>query len=468
MEQCKVAPLPLLNQVLYASGSFAFTLLERLIILYAVFYYLPPKELGLHNLVPERTYFGFVTVTGTALLLGRVFDALADPVIASLSDNSRSRIGRRKLFLLLSALPFALFTFLVFTPPQPGQEALVNGAWLAALMCLFYIAFTAYVNPFLALMSELGHTNSLRINLSTFMAFFGLMGMVLITVIFPQVVALFKAGGMETRLAYRLAIGGFSLLALLILYLATFSFDERKHCLPASLSGAGPLESLAKTFAVRPFRIFLAGEMFLQFAMNIVTLGLMYYAVVIFRREESFMTVLAGIVIGVALLSFPFVNGMAKRIGKKKMIMSGVLILGIATAVIFPLSFNMEGAAFYIALAMIGLCGLPLAILTILINPSIADMARAEAIRSGESREAMFFGARAVPLKATIALTGVTFSYLLSAFGKDVAEPLGVQLSILAVSVASFIGFFAFSRYPEKEVQKWLSKSPHVSAVFQF
>ena len=456
MEQCKVAPLPLLNQVLYASGSFAFTLLERLIILYAVFYYLPPKELGLHNLVPERTYFGFVTVTGTALLLGRVFDALADPVIASLSDNSRSRIGRRKLFLLLSALPFALFTFLVFTPPQPGQEALVNGAWLAALMCLFYIAFTAYVNPFLALMSELGHTNSLRINLSTFMAFFGLMGMVLITVIFPQVVALFKAGGMETRLAYRLAIGGFSLLALLILYLATFSFDERKHCLPASLSGAGPLESLAKTFAVRPFRIFLAGEMFLQFAMNIVTLGLMYYAVVIFRREESFMTVLAGIVIGVALLSFPFVNGMAKRIGKKKMIMSGVLILGIATAVIFPLSFNMEGAAFYIALAMIGLCGLPLAILTILITPSIADMARAEAIRSGESREAMFFGARAVPLKATIALTGVTFSYLLSAFGKDVAEPLGVQLSILAVSVASFIGFFAFSRYPEKEVQKWL------------
>ncbi|NLZ33206.1 MAG: MFS transporter [Firmicutes bacterium] len=456
MDKSKVSPLPLLNQVLYASGSFAFTLLERLIILYAVFYYLPPKELGLHNLVPERTYFGFVTVTGTALLLGRVFDALADPVVASLSDNNRSRIGRRKLFLLLSALPFALFTFLVFTPPQPGQEALVNGAWLAALMCLFYIAFTAYVNPFLALMSELGHTNSLRINLSTFMAFFGLMGMVLITIFFPQVVALFKAGGMETRLAYRLAIGGFSLLALLILYLVTFSFDERKHCLPARPSGAGTLESLAKTFAVRPFRIFLAGEMFLQFAMNVVTLGLMYYAVVIFRREESFMTVLAGIVIGVALLSFPFVNRMAKRIGKKKMIMSGMLILGIATAVIFPLSFNMEGAAFYIALGMIGLCGLPLAILTILINPTIADMARAEAIRSGESREAMFFGARAVPLKATIALTGVIFTYLLSTFGKDVAEPLGVQLSILAVSVASFIGFIVFSRYPEKEVQKWL------------
>jgi len=73
----------------------------------------------------------------------------------------------------------------------------------------------------------------------------------------------------------------------------------------------------------------------------------------------------------------------------------------------------MEGAAFYIGLIMIGLCGLPLAILAILINPTIADMARAEYARTGESREAMFFGARAIPLKATIALAGVTFTYLL-------------------------------------------------------
>jgi GPH family glycoside/pentoside/hexuronide:cation symporter len=467
METGKVRVLPLLNQIGYSLGSLAFTLLERLIILYAVFYFLPPKELGLPNLVSEKTYFGVITITGAALLLGRILDGLADPVIATLSDNSRSRLGRRKIFLLYSALPFALTTFLVFTPPQPARESLANGPWLALMMGLFYIAFTAYVNPFLALMSELGHTTPLRINISTFMAAFGLLGMVLITILFPQVTARLQESGMELRRAYQVAVGGFTLISCAILYLITLSFDEKKHCLPSKPPELGMLQSFIKTLAVRPFRIFLAGEVFLQFAMNIVTLGLMYYAVVIFRQDQDYMTVLAGLTIGVALLSFPFVNALSKKVGKKKVIMSGLLILAAATAVIYPLSFNMTPTAHRVSLAMIGLCGLPLAILSILINPTIGDLARAEQARTGESREAMFFGARAIPLKLTIALAGVTFTYLLSAFGKDVANPFGVQLSILVVAIASLAGFIAFSRYPERQVQQWLESQSGTDQVKQ-
>lgn len=461
MKENKTMVLPLLNQICYSLGSLAFTLLERMIILYAVFYFLPPKELGLHNLVSDRTFFGVITITGAALLLGRILDGLADPVIATLSDNSRSRIGRRKIFLLYSGLPLALTTFLVFTPPQPAQESLLNGIWLALMMGLFYIAFTAYVNPFLALMSELGHTPELRINISTFMALFGLLGMVCITILFPQITTFLENSGMDMRRAYQFAICGFSIFSGIILYLITLSFDEKKHCLPSRPSDMGVLKSFTKTFAVRPFRIFLTGEVFLQFALNIVTLGLMYYAVVIFKQPQSFMTVLAGLTIGVALLSFPLVNIVSKKIGKKKVIMGGLLVLGIATAVIFPLSFNMTPVAHYIALAMIGLCGLPLAILSILINPTVGDLARADYARTGESREAMFFGARAIPLKITIALAGVTFTYLLSAFGKDIANPLGVQLSILVIALASLAGFIAFSRYPEKQVHEWLEQAPN-------
>lgn len=451
-------PLPPANQIFYALGSLAFTILERLIILYAVFYFLPPKELGLPNLISDRTFFGAITATGAALLLGRIFDGLSDPLIAALSDNSCSRLGRRKVFLLSSGLPLALTTFLVFTPPHPAGESVLNGVWLGVMLCLFYIAFTAYVNPFLALMSELGYTGALRINISTYIALFGLLGMVCITIFFPQLVAALENSGMEMRRAYQVTIGGFALISGLILYLITLAFDEKKHCLPGKPARLSMFDSLAKTYAVRPFRLFLIGELFLQFAMNTVTLGLIYYAVVIFRRDQGFMTVLAGIAIGVALASFPLINFLAKKIGKKKVIMSGLLVLGAATAVIFYLSFNMSGAAFYAGLAMIGLTGLPLAILSMLINPTVGDLARAEYIRTGESREAMFFGARAIPLKATVALAGVAFTYLLSVYGKDVANPMGVQLSILGVSLSSLAGCIAFSRYPEKQVQEWLNK----------
>ncbi|MDY6827094.1 MAG: MFS transporter [Bacillota bacterium] len=106
--------LTLHGQLLYASGSAAFTILERMILLYMPFYYLPPAEYFLPDLISGQVYFGFITILGATLLAGRILDGLADPLIASLSDNNRSRFGRRKIFLLVSGVPLALFAALVF------------------------------------------------------------------------------------------------------------------------------------------------------------------------------------------------------------------------------------------------------------------------------------------------------------------------------------------------------------------
>lgn len=463
-----VTPLSRGGRLIYTAGSAAFTMVERLLILYVPFYFWPPEEYALPNLFSSKTYYGFVTILGAAWLVGRVFDGAADPLIASLSDNNRSRVGRRKLFLLLSGLPLALTTALVFFPPRPGSESFLNGIWLGVMLCLFYIFFTAYVNPYLSLLSELGHTEALRIDMSTMMAFMGLLGMICATVLFPLTVGRMQAGGMDFRSSYRVAAVLFAALAAVVLYLVALGFNEKIHCFPVRLKQVGVWESLRKTFAVKPFRIFIMGEVFLQFASNIVTAGMIYYAVVIFRKEQSFMTVLAGVTIIVALISFPLVNRAAKRYGKKKVILTGVGILAACTTAIFFLSFNMSGIYFFLGLAMFGLAGLPLAILSALVNPTIADLARGEALRTGEHREAMFFGARAVPLKLTIALAGVTFAFLLSSFGKDIANPLGVQLSALVVAVSCFIGFLFLMRYPEKEVQERLRRyetSPGAAAL---
>lgn len=453
MDNGKVVRLPLTGQILYASGSAAFTMLERLILLYLPFYYLPPREYNLPNLIPDQTRWGVLTVLGVALLFGRIFDGLADPVIASLSDNNRSRIGRRKLFLLLAGLPLALATISVFSPPVPDQQSLLNGFWLGSFLIIFYIAFTAYVNPYLALLSELGHSDALRINLATMIALFGLFGIILIAVLFPFVASWLQDNGLGFRSAYRYAITAFVFLALALLYLPALGFKEAVNCLQVKNESLGAWQSLRLTFGVKAFRIFLGGEMFLQFAMNTVTLGLIYYAVVLFQREERFMIILASLTIGGALLCFPAVNRLAKKKGKKKVIRSGVLALSLCGLAIFLLSYRIDGPFFYLILFMFFCAGFPLAVLTILINPTIADLARAEYYQTGRHHEAMFFGARAIPLKLTIALSGVVFAYLLSAFGRDIASPLGVQLSALVVGCAAAASFVFFSFYPEDKVR---------------
>lgn len=145
------------------------------------------------------------------------------------------------------------------------------------------------------------------------------------------------------------------------------------------------------------------GELFFQFAIFMLSLGLLYYVVVVFGQEESFLTVIGGLTIFVALISFPFINKFSKKIGKKKPILLGVIIMTAASFALFALSWNINETMLAIGVIMFGVGGLSLSTCTILTIPTYADMAREESLHTGVQREAMYYAARNLPLKITIA-----------------------------------------------------------------
>ncbi len=457
MQRKKVLELPLLNQWLWGFGSLGYALFERILITYAVFYYLPPREMQVADLVTDEIFLGVFTVIGIALLLGRFVDGITDPFIATLSDRTKSRLGRRKPFMLISAIPLTVLTILMFFPPQPDGPSYLNGIWVCVIWMLFYVFFTVFINPYFALISELGHSNSLRINLGTMHALFAIIAMVAVIVIFPQVVTSLQNSGMEIRQSYQYAAVIFSLVAFLSILIASVSFNEKKHCVPATPPTTGMWKSMKSILSIKAFRVFLIGELFFQFAIFMLSLGMLYYVVVLLRQEESFLTVIGGLTIAVAIVSFPFINKISKRIGKKKPLLFGVIIMIVASFLLFGLSWNINETTLTIGVIMFGVGGLSLSTCTILTIPTYADMAREETLRTGEQREAMYYAARNLPLKITIALAGATFSYLISAFGKDIANPLGLQLSLLVIAVCSLVSFFFFAAYPEKQIQQKLS-----------
>ena len=87
---------------------------------------------------------------------GRLWDAITDPIIATMSDRSKSRFGRRRKFLAIGGLPFALLSILAFTPPVNAMSPW-NAVWLFVVVTLFYLFMTMYVTPFFAWLSELVH-----------------------------------------------------------------------------------------------------------------------------------------------------------------------------------------------------------------------------------------------------------------------------------------------------------------------
>ena len=93
-------------------------------------------------------------LAGTATLLALVVDAITDPAVGLLSDNCRSRLGRRHPFMYASAIPFGLMFYLLFSPPAGIADSALF-AWLAAFAIATRVSLTFFIVPYFAVGAEL-------------------------------------------------------------------------------------------------------------------------------------------------------------------------------------------------------------------------------------------------------------------------------------------------------------------------
>jgi Na+/melibiose symporter-like transporter len=114
------------------------------------------------------------TLAGLALGVALIFDAITDPLAGSLSDNTRSRLGRRHPFMYASAVPLAICFYLLFSPPELTQYQLF--AWLVVFAILTRGAMTLYHVPHIALGAELSTNFEERTAIVGFRQFFSTFG----------------------------------------------------------------------------------------------------------------------------------------------------------------------------------------------------------------------------------------------------------------------------------------------------
>ena len=99
-----------------------------------------------------------LTAYGLARLIGGVVDSLADPFVGHYSDRSESPYGRRRLFLIIGIVPMAVIPGLLFFPPgEPGSFSIF--LYLTIMLSLYFIFFTIYVAPYLALIPKIQKRN---------------------------------------------------------------------------------------------------------------------------------------------------------------------------------------------------------------------------------------------------------------------------------------------------------------------
>jgi Na+/melibiose symporter-like transporter len=117
---------------------------------------------------------------GLALGVATVIDAVADPVMGSISDNTRHRWGRRHPFIYAAAVPLGVTFALLFRPPALGATGLFF--WLLGFTIMVRIAMTLYAVPHLALGAELSSDYRERTAIVAYRNFLAYSGAVLVVV----------------------------------------------------------------------------------------------------------------------------------------------------------------------------------------------------------------------------------------------------------------------------------------------
>ena len=110
-----------------------------------------------------------------ALLIALTFDAISDPLIGYVSDNTRSRWGRRHPYMYAAALPVAIGYFFVWNPPAnlTGDELF---PFIVGISIVVRTLITLYEIPSSALVAEITDDYDERTSMLTYRSFFGWTG----------------------------------------------------------------------------------------------------------------------------------------------------------------------------------------------------------------------------------------------------------------------------------------------------
>ena len=437
---------PITNKLLwiFAIGQFGWSLLSGVVSNWMVYYYTGspdaqnPNTGIFANYITQEPILFKLTLFGLVLAAGRIFDAVTDPLIAGWSDRSNYKGGRRIPFMRAMAIPFSLVMVALFTVPQTASIAL-NDTLLFILLMVFYLFMTMFCTPYNALIAELGDTQQHRINVSTFISFTFIVGQS-ISFLLPNVAGALQ-GSFGQAGSIRMAVAIMAAIACVAMLFPAFYIKERDY-IESKPSETKPFKSLIQTFSNGQFRRFVYSDVIYFFALTLFQTGLPFYETKLMGIPDTMTFTLTATMTGISVCLYPVINILAKKIGKKSLIITGFFTYCIVFGITSICQVGVHWG-FIIAIT----AAIPMAILGILPQACVADVAECTRLETGEDRSGMFFAARTFAFKMGQAIALVTFTSI------TVAK---TQASYRTTAVVAFftclIGAILFFAYNEKKL----------------
>jgi glycoside/pentoside/hexuronide:cation symporter, GPH family len=397
-----------------------------------MYFYLPPADKGV-ALVPVALFSG-------VQLLSRVVNLVVTLPIGYLSDQTRSRWGRRLPYVLAASVLMPGFFLLLWAPPI-AHESGWNMAYVGLIMLLFNLAYSFRQIPLEALLPEIAPKDDQRVTISAWQSGFQLLGVVLTGFVGPFIE---QVGYFDMALIYAVSALICSILPMAIL-------REPENTQAPVEARLDFWKSTRTTLQNRPFQVFLISWGLSWFASTLVLEMIPYIVTEICKQPEANAMYFYLPPVILSALCYPLVTHFSLRKGKKVVFSVSLLASGLVFPLLafigdgLPLPLLAQGILWMSleAIVMAGVQVLPTAI--------TADITDIDHEATGERRSGSFYAAWGVFDQLCSGLA-TSLLPLLLLFGRSQADPngpLGIRLAGIVGGALLIAAYLVFRQFPD-------------------
>lgn len=316
---------------------------------------------------------------GAAILIGRVWDAITDPLIGNLSDRTSSRWGRRRIFLLLGSVPLGLTFFLLWTVSKNLSQIQMFFYTTISYM-LHMTALTVIMVPYQTLTAEMTTDYDERTSLTAYRMVFSILGG-MVGVIMPKIIVdnfpKETIGFLTMGLVFGIVIGTAPIFPFI-------GGQEKGEPVKASFSFKNDIKIIWNN---RPFRFVLLMFLATWTAINLLETMFMYFFKYWLKMDNQF-EIIVGLIFIIAALFIPMWVKISELWEKRRAYILGIGFLCLCIISIILIQPGIKWLTYIIS----ALIGIGISAAHVVPHSIIPDSIDYGQLQTGDQREGMYYG----------------------------------------------------------------------------
>lgn len=409
-------------------------------------------------------------LAGVALMLGKIWDAVTDPAVGYLSDRTRTRWGRRRPWILFSAIPFGLCFLWMFTDPQISVENQTGILIWATLSFMLLCTFYTFANvPYNSLLPEITKDFNERTEFMGYRTVFAVMGTFIGAGASVPIISAFEMS-YDRRIGF-IALGAIFGMVIAVSAITPF-FAVKEPPLPKVVEKKSIFKSNMDAFKNKPFMLILIPWFTNSAGVAVILSMMIYYFKYIYQREDL-VTFAMIVLLATSVLFVPITLMVSKKLGKRNTYLTGMSIVIVSVLVFSAVAHKYGIVSAYIIMFFAGIGFSTHYIMPWSIAPDTVDYDYA---KTGIKREGIYYGLWSFVIKVGAALAGLFCGVVLNYSGyiepvngvAEFAQPesalQGIRLLVGPGSAAFFLignivhAFYPIDKKAYEEIQKKIAK----------